>query len=138
MPTIDFYILSDEARFQFACQLAEKAYQQKNRLYIHVQNSSEAECLDQLLWTYRDDSFIPHGLYKADATFRPPVQIGFNVLPEDHRDILMNLSDDVPDFYLQFSRVLEIIPSDPAQQSLGRNRYRFYRDHHCELKTYKQ
>jgi DNA polymerase III subunit chi len=140
MPKIDFYILADtlmNARLQLACRLIEKAYQQKHQVYIQMQNQAEAEYFDRFLWTYRDDSFIPHNLYGDPQNPRPPIQIGFDQTPEDHRDILINLSDDVPSFYQPFSRILEIILNDPAGQSRARDRYRFYRDLSYEINTHK-
>jgi DNA polymerase-3 subunit chi len=140
MPKIDFYILADStesAHRQLICRLVEKAYQQKHQVYIQTQNQREAEQLNQLLWTYRDDSFIPHNLYGETLKPLPPIQIGFNQNPEDHRDILLNLSDDVPSFYPQFSRILEVVSGDPVQQSKARDRFRFYRENNCEMTTHK-
>lgn len=140
MPKIDFYIMSDPAVntcLQQVCQLVEKAYQQTQPVYIHTNNQSDAKQLDSFLWTYRDDSFIPHNLYTEGSSLQPPIQIGFGLAPQDHRDILINLSDDVPNFYQQFSHILEVVSSDSKQQTLARERFRFYRDNACEIATYK-
>ena len=65
MARVDFYILaqSDErARHVLACKLAEKAWRLDNTVYIHTRDRSDAESIDELLWTFRDGSFVPHGL----------------------------------------------------------------------------
>jgi DNA polymerase-3 subunit chi len=140
MPKIDFYILPETGRIprlQLLCRLVEKAYPEKHQIYIHASDQNEATLIDQLLWTYREESFIPHGFYGDNLKPIPPVQIGFQTTPEDHRDILINLSDDVPSFYQQFSRILEIVSDDPEQKTKARDRYKIYRDQLCELTTHK-
>ncbi len=140
MPAIDFYIFSEgnaNTRLQLACRLIEKAYKNRHRVYIHAENQPEAHQLDELLWTYREDSFIPHNLYGEGPEPAPPIQIGFDAQPEKHRDILINLSSNIPTFYHQFNRVLELVPNDAALQESARNRFRQYRQQGFEIKTHK-
>jgi len=140
MPKIDFYILPDataNARLQFACRLIEKAYKQKHYIYIHAEDRTMAHQLDEMLWTYRDDSFLPHNLYGDGPEPAPPIQIGYDAVPEKHRDILINLANLVPEFHLRFSRIFELIPNEPTAQELGRERYRIYRSHNLEINTHK-
>jgi DNA polymerase-3 subunit chi len=140
MPKIDFYLIpspGEKERLAFACRLIEKAYKQQHRVYINTENQTIAHQLDELLWTYREDSFLPHNLYGEGPESAPPIQIGYNAVPDKHRDILINLSTVVPAFYTQFSRILELIPNDPTAQTAGRERYKFYRAANCEITTHK-
>ncbi len=140
MPKIDFYLIpepNDKERLAFACRLIEKIYKQQRRIYIHVENQVTAHYIDELLWTYREDSFLPHNLYGEGPDPAPPIQIGYDSLPTKHRDILINLSATVPEFYNQFSRILELISSDPAATELGRERYKFYRTQSINITTHK-
>jgi DNA polymerase-3 subunit chi len=140
MPRIDFYIIENadaNARLRLTCRLIEKAYKNKHRIYVHTDNQQHAHQLDELLWTYREDSFLPHNLYGDGPEPAPPIQVGFAVTPEKHRDILINLSDPIPEFYRQFSRILEIITMAPEIQIAGREHYRFYRAEGFEINTHK-
>ena len=143
MPKIDFYVLKDSSlntRLPFACRLVEKAYKNNHRVYIHTDNEKEAHVIDELLWTYREDSFLPHNLLGEGPTTPPPIQIGFSTAPEKHRDILINLSHNVPAFYSQFNRVLEIISNDEKEHEKtekARERFRFYRAEGCNITTHK-
>lgn len=140
MPRIDFYILEAaglSARLRLACRLIEKAYKNKHRIYINMENAEEAHMLDELLWTYRDDSFLPHNLYGDGPEPAPPIQIGYQVMPIKHRDILLNLSKTIPDFYPQFTRVLEIVTNDTTIQSAGRENYKHYRNQGHDINTHK-
>jgi DNA polymerase-3 subunit chi len=63
MARVDFYLLNQagqHSRQTFACRLAEKAYRLNNTVHIHAGSRGDADRLDELLWTFRDGSFVPH------------------------------------------------------------------------------
>jgi DNA polymerase-3 subunit chi len=139
MPKIDFYIMQEsgqKARFDFICRLIEKAYKNRHRIYIHTENETDAHTLDELLWTYRDDSFLPHNLVGEGPEPSPPIQIGFELKPQSQRDILINLSHVVPEFYNQFTRVIEVVSRDEAIQVISREHYRTYRSNGFDITTH--
>lgn len=140
MAKIDFYILPQanaHATLLFVCRLIEKAYKQRHRIYVHTEEQNIAHQLDEMLWTYREDSFLPHNLYGEGPEPTPPIQIGINVTPEQHRDILINLSQTVPTCYTQFKRIIEIITDDENAKTAGRERYRTYRTSGFEINTHQ-
>ncbi|MGH8503467.1 MAG: DNA polymerase III subunit chi [Gammaproteobacteria bacterium] len=136
MPRIDFYVLSDPdalARLLFACRLAEKAYRMGRRVHLHADSEESAKRLDELLWTFRDRGFVPHGIAPAAADDYP-VTIGHgggHDWTPPRCDVLINLDTQTPAFFDRFERVAEIV--DSAQREAGRARYRFYRERGCEL-----
>jgi DNA polymerase III subunit chi len=138
MPKIDFYLLQESSthRFDFACRLIEKAYKHKHRIYVHVENIKDAHALDEKLWTYRDDSFLPHHIHGDGPLPAPPIQIGYAKAPEKERDILLNLSFIIPEFHTQFKRILEVVANDPEQQNIARNNYREYRAKGFDIQTH--
>jgi len=131
MTRIDFYILAQASRGNrhlLACRLSEKAFRQRHRVYIHTTSMEEAQHLDRLLWTFREGSFVPHGLSgEADAEFTP-ILIGCRDAPGDEDDVLINLAREVPSFFSRFERVAELIDQEAAVRASGRKRYCFYRD----------
>jgi DNA polymerase-3 subunit chi len=140
MPTIHFYLLTTNTemeRLHFICRLVEKAYKNQHRIYIHTETSTLAHQLDELLWTYRDECFLPHHLHGEGPEPGPPIQIGYDVTPEKHRDILINLHSDIPIFASQFSRVCEIINNHPEHQAFARENYRKYRTQGYNITTHK-
>ncbi|WP_261395074.1 DNA polymerase III subunit chi [Halomonas sp. DP1Y21-3] len=65
MTKIDFYILPDttlEARLAFACRLTETIARKGYRLYLYAEDEAMARELDQRLWDFRPDAFVPHAL----------------------------------------------------------------------------
>jgi DNA polymerase-3 subunit chi len=123
---VDFYILQDvelDAMHRFACRLASKAMFNGNEVYIHAADDAAAKSLDDLLWLYPEQRFVPHGL-TADKT-SAPIHIGWEE-PRQIDDVLINLSGEVPGFFGRFDRVAEIVVR--ATRDAGRDRYKFYRD----------
>lgn len=136
---IDFYILETASRQKssiFACQLLEKLHaEQRIPIFVHTQTRKDAEHFDALLWTYRDDSFLPHALHGTSDD--APIQIGFGEAPAKNQVVLLNLSKDIPSFYQQFDHVIEIVFTDPLVQQLARERYKQYREQGNDINTIK-
>jgi len=138
---IDFYVLDTTNRQKshfFACRLLEKLYtEQQKTIFIQTNAREDADRFDALLWTYRDDGFLPHNLATASEDNNAPIQIGFGEAPAKAYAILLNLSNIIPPFYTQFEHVIEIVFSDPLVQQLARERYKQYRDQGYEINTIK-
>jgi DNA polymerase III subunit chi len=140
MTKVDFYILADsqpDAPALLACRLTEKAFKQGHQVYINTASGQQLKKLDDMLWTFRAGSFLPHGLYTPDSGSEHPVLLGHEVEPEGPSDVLVNLSNDVPPFFSRFNRVAEMVGGDDAQRESARDRYRFYKDRGYTLNTHK-
>lgn len=140
MTQVDFYVLKSNAngnRYALACRITEKAWQQGHRVLIHTQSSEDARHMDRLLWTFRDQSFVPHGLLAIAEKVLNPVLIDSAGDAGDEVDVLVNLADEVPRFFSRFERVAECVDNDTSVRLCGRNRFRFYRDRGYPLKTHE-
>jgi len=140
MARIDFYILNQagqHSRQTFACRLAEKAYRLNNTVHIHTGNRGDADRLDELLWTFRDGSFVPHErISTTDRTTEAPITIGCDDEPVEPRDLLINLCDEVPACAEAFPRVAELVTSDDDCKQLSRRRFAAYREKGHTLETH--
>jgi len=141
---VSFYVLSDAApaaRLGYACRLAEKAYKLQNRIHAHASDTRMATALDELLWTFRQGSFVPHEVVTAGTTPAAPVTIGSadaaGGAEPPAADLLINLAGDVPGFFQNYARIAEIIDGSPASREAGRARHRFYRDQGLEPETHE-
>lgn len=138
MTRIDFYVLSSdsrEARLQYACRLAHKAWSHNRRIYLHCASEDEAEQLDELLWAFRPEAFLPHALHQDQPDAN--VVCGWGDDPAPHHDLLINLSNDTPPFFSQFNRLAEILVEHEQVLSPARQRFRFYRERGYPLKTHQ-
>jgi len=140
---VDFYILesdSDDARLRLACKIVDKATQLDHHVFVHSTSDDEARRLDELLWTFSQGSFIPHRIVREALTAEPlePVLIGVNQPPAPGRwDVLVNLGNEVPEFFSRYERVAEVVDADSARREHSRERYRFYRDRGYKLNTHQ-
>jgi len=129
MTRIDFYILpatEPEDRFQFACRLVDKAAQNGHSIYIHTRNEADSKQLDDQLWQFRADSFIPHSLVSEQSNGR--IEIGHDADPAHHHDVLINLAHEVPLFFSRFQRVSEIVVQEEDVVRATRKHYAFYKE----------
>lgn len=133
MTKVDFYVSKDNApqfALHTACRIAEKAFTAGHRIHIHMQNESDCEKLDAMLWTFRDRSFVPHEISPLPIE-NCPVTISAEKSPDmtsGHSDMLVNVSLELPENFKQFQRIAEIIDTQPESIHAGRERYRFYRE----------
>ena len=144
MPRVDFYILPEAGREagaveRFACRVTARAWTEGNRVHLHTASEHMAEVMDDLLWTFRDISFIPHERYAGDTPDNPetPVTIGHARQPPPGVELIINLDHAIPDFAPQARRIIEIAGGDAAHRQQARQRYRQYRAGEYELHDHR-
>lgn len=128
MTRIDFYLLpGNESAWPYACRLAEKAYRQGRKVFLSTDTAEEAARLDDLLWTFRQGSFVPHRLVSGNTDAGPcPVAVG-QAPPLGFDDVMINLGSSVPETFSRFRRVIELVDPDDAARALRREHFRYYR-----------
>jgi DNA polymerase-3 subunit chi len=144
MPQVEFHILSeagDVARMRHACQLIERAYEQGQRAYVFAADDAEAQQLDEMLWTFRDQAFIPHEVISATSPTHPRIMavIGTTAYPpEGFNALLINMSNMLPASVDAFARICEVVDADPQRKQQARDRFKQYRDRGDQLQTINQ
>lgn len=100
------------------------------QVLIHCPDPQQARHLDRLLWSFRENSFLPHGLVDEVDTELTPILISQDEPPEQAGQVLINLSPtpEVPLFVDRFERICEPLDHDPEIRQAGRRRYLHYRD----------
>lgn len=131
MAKADFYILNksdNKARLDFLCRLIEKATGLGHSIYVHTNNLQQATEIDDYLWSYKIESFLPHNLNSndSDSQEKPsaPITIGFSAHCDHHNDLLINFASNLPDFYRSFKRIAEIVIQDDLVLQELRAHYR--------------
>jgi len=136
MAEVSFYILptqSQHERLLFACKLIEKAYRSGCFCYVLTDTAGQSQQIDNLLWTFRAGSFIPHQLYTGDIPKTEQVLIGSLPAPAQWQKTVINLSSQCANA----ERVLEILDNSEATKAVGRERYRHYKEAGHNLTTHK-
>lgn len=138
---VDFYIISDnnpQSEDVVACRLAEKALKQGYKILILGQNSKQLHQLDEKLWTFKEDSFIPHEIINVDSSVHEHLNIALSTDASlnEKANLLINLSGQVPANLNRFERIAEIVPAKKQERHQSRARFKAYREKQCELQTH--
>ena len=135
MTSIDFYFNAPD-RLQVACRLAGKAFAQKKKLLIFAPAPETARRIDNMLWTWQQLSFIPHCAAHDPLAAQTPVLITSESAAPPECDVLLNLGSECPPFFERYARLLEIVGRDDADRSLGRGRFKFYKERGYAIGTH--
>ncbi|HET7359371.1 MAG TPA: DNA polymerase III subunit chi [Rhodanobacteraceae bacterium] len=126
-----FYLI-DKPRFRdepllLVCELAKKAHARQLPALVLARDYAQAEAIDDLLWAFDEDAFIPHQLAgDADEDAEVAVLIVPPGTDTADRPLVINLRDAVaPGSY---ERVLEVVAADPAAREGSRQRWRAYQE----------
>ena len=137
MTLVGFYVVQAAGagqRLQVAARLADKAFQRGHRVFINAGDEQQAQELDELLWSFRPASFLPHALHGQENG--EPVAIGWGQDPETHDDLLINLQLEIPPFFSRFHRVAEVVTQDPHSLAALRQSWKFYKERGYQLEKH--
>jgi DNA polymerase-3 subunit chi len=133
-----FYLLDDDkekidkqnadtsSAFYHACLQASYFYRQNQRVFIYTQDKQSAEQVDELLWAFDSDSFVPHNLSGEGPKQGAAVEISDQPI-RGRRSVLINLTPTVPDFANQFQFIVDFVPSEESLKQQARERFKAYR-----------
>jgi DNA polymerase-3 subunit chi len=68
-----FYHLRRQAAEQVLPSLIEKSLERGWRVVVQASSEERVDALDAHLWTFRDDSFLPHGTFREPTAAEQPV-----------------------------------------------------------------
>jgi DNA polymerase-3 subunit chi len=126
MTEVLFYQLQRQPVEKVLPVLIEKSLERGWRVAVQSSSDERIEALDAHLWTYRDDSFLPHGTYKESAAAEQPVLLTIN---DDNPNgaairFLLDGSPVPPDAAAYDRVVLLFDGEDPDALEAARSRWR--------------
>jgi DNA polymerase-3 subunit chi len=130
MPRADFYLI-DKPRFRedpllLVCELAKRAFASEQPTLILARSQSQADALDEKLWEFDENAFIPHQIAgDGDDDAITAVLIVPPDMATPDRALVINLREDCAPGL--FERVLEVVPADDAQRLGSRERWKTYK-----------
>ena len=142
---VDFYVrpeTSPDAVESFACRLVEKVWRRGHAVLVLAESDAAARRLDDRLWTFSDESFVPHRRLDAHAppageAVDAPVVVSTPGVWRGALDVVLNLTPDVPEEAARAVRIAEVVPDRGAGRDAGRKRYREYRDRGFAIRTHR-
>lgn len=129
MVQVTFFVLQstdDTPLLPLVCQQAAQHYRQQKNVFIYADNQESCHQLDEILWSFEPDSFVPHNLVGEGPKQGSPVEISWQP-PKNRRQVLINYASTMPQFCHQFAHVIDFVPVDETRKQLARDRYRQYK-----------
>lgn len=110
MTRFDFYHLQKSTLEQILPKLCEKAYAGGSRIKILVGTPERVEFINSLLWTYNEESFLPHGSKKDGFVDAQPIFISSDETNENNASLIILVDGATPDIDIlkAYDRVLNI------------------------------
>lgn len=120
-----FYHLERSALEQVLPGLLDKTLARGWRGLVRTTSAERAEGLDQHLWTYRDDSFLPHGLANEPLADRQPVLITTEQDNGNKADALFLIDNAEPGSLDAYERCIILFDGrDEDQLAAARGRWK--------------
>ena len=120
-------------------KLLEKAYAGGFRSLVLTESEDQAETLNQLLWSYNQDSFLPHGTARDGNADKQPVYLTAEAENPNQANLLMVTDGSQLDDFSEFDRVLDIFDGrDETATTAARTRWKAYKDTGHDLSYIKQ
>lgn len=121
---------------KLACEQIAKAWQAKQRILVACQDQTQAERIDEYLWQFDTDYFVPHNLAGEGMKGGSPVEICWpQKRSSGSRQLLINLQEQFPEFANVYRDVIDFVPANERLKTLARARYKSYKDAGFNLKT---
>jgi len=119
------FVQANENRLEMrACEIAEHTYAQDQRLQIIAANEEQATRLDNLLWTYKLDNFVPHGIWKgSENQVAQPVVITNRQERVPGIEYLLMLDYCEVELVGQFSHAVHMVVADNRDRLEASRRY---------------
>ena len=128
MARADFYLIQKD-RFReepllLVCELARKAHDANLWTLVLARDDEQAQRLDELLWEFDADAYIPHQVAGDEEDELTPVLIATPEADTPMRALVINLRDEPVNG--TFDRVLEVVPADDSARGPLRERWKQY------------
>ncbi len=117
MTNVQFYLIETDdpaEQFSYALQLAMQQLARGKHLYIHTGSAKDTRQMQEQ---------CAEKLSQGDER----LAIDHKGEPDSTREVLLNLSGEVPHFFSSFETTLEIICTGSHSKDMGRERYKYYK-----------
>lgn len=139
MSEIRFYHLEQQSLDQVLPSLLSKALEGGHRIVIKTANDQEAKRLNDHLWTYDANSFLPHGIAKDPHADKQPVCLTSADENPNKADVLILTGGATSENIGQFKLCCEMLDGrNPESVSAARQRWKAYQEAGHDITYWQQ
>jgi len=125
MTELRFYHLTRRTLEQTLPGLLEKSLEREWRVVVLTDTEDRAETLCQHLWTYKPDSFLPHGTPRDGNAERQPILIQCDDSRPNAANVLFLTGGTRSDLLNDYTLVCDLFDgNDPEAVDAARDRWR--------------
>ncbi len=73
--SVTVHVLGGTKKAKEACRLVEALYLAGKRVVVFLADEGRAKILDDMLWTFSTESFVPHQLWGGEESVEDPVVV---------------------------------------------------------------
>lgn len=139
MSEILFYHLTEKTLDQVLPGLVERSMQRGWKVVVQAGSQERVEALDTLLWTYRDEAFVPHGCIRDGTENLQPVWLTSENDNPNGAEIRFLVEGAALDTVEDYERVVYMFDGhDNAAVEHARERWKFHKSQAEGEQTYWQ
>ncbi|URJ30593.1 DNA polymerase III subunit chi [Candidatus Blochmannia vicinus (nom. nud.)] len=137
-----FYLIPQEFKQQtkfsyiekLVCNLISIQWRSGKKILVACENEHQATKIDEILWTFDQNTFLPHNLF-GKTVHAAPVIIYWSQCCYDNnpRDLLINLMKQNMDFFFNFNEIIDFVPATDILKKWARRRYQSYKKNGFKL-----
>ncbi|MGG7517069.1 DNA polymerase III subunit chi [Allorhizobium undicola] len=116
MTQILFYHLTETRLEDALPALLEKSLERGWRVAVEMRDPARRDRLDQHLWTYRDESFLPHGTDIASYPERQPVLLTLRADNDNQANVRFYVDGAKPSGALDYERVVFVFDGHDQEE----------------------
>ena len=141
MTRVDFYHLQKQTLDEVLPKLLSKAYETKEKIVVKIGTAERVEFLNSHLWTFNDESFLPHGSKKDGFGEQQPIWLTSDNDNPNHAAFLFLVDGAEVETKqaAEFTRIFNIFDgNDENALNQARQLWKTYKDAGFDVKYWQQ
>ncbi len=139
MTEVRFYHLQHQSQEQVLPLLLGKALERGHKIVLKCANTQECEYLNQHLWTYSKESFLPHGSAANGDAVLQPIWITAEDENPNAADVLIVSENAVSQAQGEYALCCEMLSGhNPNAVAAARQRWKAYKEQGFEVTYWQQ
>ena len=137
-PTVNFFSLEkNQDLYLSICSLIKELYKLGDQIIV-FDTYSNLEKLDKLLWTFEQNSFLPHKIYEIDEKLDTPIillsekYLNNLLVFNEYDSIINNLNEPVTHSFKN-NKVYEFVEDFEDKKIISRKKYMIYKNNNFSL-----
>ncbi len=127
MSDIKFYHLQKQTLDQALPLILEKAYSANHRILVKMSDPKEVERMNAHLWSFKPDTFLPHGFKKTGQVERQPIWLTHTDENPNTANVLVLTQSQTEENLEGYTHICEMLDGHDNQAiSDARERWKAY------------